>query len=348
VRRLFLVVFGLTSFGCQLLQGALNNPVGAANDLAAGGLDAKAHIDDCAAFSQQTVAYSEEVSIGGAIALNLGGRVGAPYVELSPQVADLTQAELAEKFKNAKPTELGQGPKTDLTKYINTLGKGLASFSTRPNLEWTFTVLDSTIANAFSAPGGYVFITTGMLKSLDNEAQLAGVLAHEIGHVTGRHALTGYKEAKRFSCLSAYFGGKALDGATSAALGALASNLQDLPFKDEVLGSLKTSVFDPNGASGPFIKLLADHAGEAVASSGLGPDQERDADATAAKLMIFAGYDVREFESLLGKLPDGAFLTPHPSNASRVAVVAQVRQEFEDFAGHGKAPAIGATVKAIK
>lgn len=71
--------------------------------------------------------------------------------------------------------------------YANDVGQKLAAQSHRPNLTWTFTVLDSTEINAFALPGGYVYITRGIMAYLDSEAELAGVLGHEIGHVCARH-----------------------------------------------------------------------------------------------------------------------------------------------------------------
>ena len=71
--------------------------------------------------------------------------------------------------------------------YVDSVGKKLAAVSHLPNLEWHFTVLDDPVVNAFAMPGGYVYITRGILAHLNSEAQLAGVLGHEIGHVTARH-----------------------------------------------------------------------------------------------------------------------------------------------------------------
>ncbi|AZB73735.1 M48 family metallopeptidase [Synechococcus elongatus] len=74
-----------------------------------------------------------------------------------------------------------------LAAYINDVGQRLAAQSDRPDLPWQFQVVDSREINAFATMGGYVYITTGMLGFLSNEAELAGVLAHEIGHIEGRH-----------------------------------------------------------------------------------------------------------------------------------------------------------------
>src|SRR6266850_5647111 len=80
--------------------------------------------------------------------------------------------------------EMGVYNDRALQEYVTTLGLKLAQVSERPNLPWHFTVLDVPAINAFALPGGYIYITRGILPLLDDEAQLAGVLGHEIGHVT--------------------------------------------------------------------------------------------------------------------------------------------------------------------
>lgn len=74
-----------------------------------------------------------------------------------------------------------------LQKYVNLIGRWVASQGERPDLEWHFGVIDSGDVNAFAVPGGYVFVTQGLYRLLENEAQLAGVLAHEIAHVIKKH-----------------------------------------------------------------------------------------------------------------------------------------------------------------
>lgn len=77
----------------------------------------------------------------------------------------------------------------ELQAYVNDIGQRLARHSHRPHLPWRFTVVDSPEVNAFAVPGGGVYITRGILAYLNSEAELAGVLAHEIGHVTARHGV---------------------------------------------------------------------------------------------------------------------------------------------------------------
>ena len=76
-----------------------------------------------------------------------------------------------------------------LQKYINSVGRWVASQSDRPDLPWHFGVIESDDLNAFAAPGGYVMVTKGLYRKLTNEAQLAGVLGHEIGHIVKKHQL---------------------------------------------------------------------------------------------------------------------------------------------------------------
>lgn len=76
-----------------------------------------------------------------------------------------------------------------LQQYVNQVGRWVASRSTRPDLAWTFGVIESNDINAFAAPGGYIFVTRGLYVRLQNEAELAGVLAHEIAHVQQQHHL---------------------------------------------------------------------------------------------------------------------------------------------------------------
>ncbi|HIO96708.1 MAG TPA: peptidase M48 Ste24p, partial [Leucothrix sp.] len=74
-----------------------------------------------------------------------------------------------------------------LQSYVNNIGQVLARKSHRNNIPYKFTVLDDPSVNAFALPGGYIYVTTGILAYLNSEGELAGVLGHEIGHVTARH-----------------------------------------------------------------------------------------------------------------------------------------------------------------
>jgi predicted Zn-dependent protease len=80
-------------------------------------------------------------------------------------------------------------PDEELQAYVNDLGTSIAATTERPELPWSFRILDDDVVNAFALPGGYIYVTRGIMAHFENEAQLAGVLGHEIGHVTGKHSV---------------------------------------------------------------------------------------------------------------------------------------------------------------
>ncbi len=108
------------------------------------------------------------------------------------QVALISEKQEIAMGQEADPqivAEFGLYPDSLLQQFINEKGNQMAAISHRPGLKWTFRILDSDVINAFAVPGGYVYFTRGILAHLNNEAQFAGVLGHEIGHVTARHSV---------------------------------------------------------------------------------------------------------------------------------------------------------------
>jgi predicted Zn-dependent protease len=91
--------------------------------------------------------------------------------------------------------EMGIYDDKALQEYVAGIGRRLAQNSERPNLPWHFSIVDSPAINAFALPGGYIYLTRGIMPFLTDEAELAGVLGHEIGHVTARHAAQQYSRA---------------------------------------------------------------------------------------------------------------------------------------------------------
>ena len=88
--------------------------------------------------------------------------------------------------------DMGVYEDTVLQEYVENIGYELADLSHRPNLPWKFSIVDSPAINAFALPGGYIYLTRGIMAYLGDEAELAGVLGHEIGHVTARHSVQAY------------------------------------------------------------------------------------------------------------------------------------------------------------
>ena len=112
------------------------------------------------------------------------------------QMTDQEEAKLGAEVSARIRTRYGVVQDAGVHRYISLLGLALAQGSTRPGLPWTFVVLDTDGVNAFAAPGGYVHITRGALALIKNEAELAGVLAHEIIHVTGKHTIRAIQKSK--------------------------------------------------------------------------------------------------------------------------------------------------------
>ncbi len=154
-----------------------------------------------------------------------------------------------------------------LQNYVDSIGQKLARVSHRPGLSYRFTVLDSPEVNAFALPGGYIYITRGIIAYLNSEAELAAVLGHELGHVTARH---GVRQA-------------------SAAQGA------DIFFN--ILGAVNPAM----GSSG--VQSVVGLLGNALLS-GYGREHELEADRIGAEYLARAGYDPQAMIKVIGVLKD--------------------------------------------
>jgi predicted Zn-dependent protease len=110
-------------------------------------------------------------------------------------MSEAQEIQLGQEMDAQVRREMGLYDDPALQRYVQEVGLRLARTSERPNLPWHFAVVDQPAINAFALPGGYIYLTRGILPFLDDEAQLAGVLGHEIGHVTARHAAQQYSEA---------------------------------------------------------------------------------------------------------------------------------------------------------
>jgi len=125
-----------------------------------------------------------------ALALALAGCAVNPVTgkkEIS-LVTPEQEAALGREGYAAATAEYGVYDDPALAAYVDSVGRRVAKASELPDLPWRFTVLDDPVVNAFAMPGGYIYVTRGLLAHMQSEAQLAGVLGHEIGHVTARHS----------------------------------------------------------------------------------------------------------------------------------------------------------------
>jgi beta-barrel assembly-enhancing protease len=119
---------------------------------------------------------------------------GAEIVQLS-NMSDAQEVTLGEQTNQSLSRQVKISQNQALTGYIDQIGQRLARNSARPNIKYIFQVVEDDSINAFATMGGFVYINTGLMKAADNEAQLAGVIGHEIGHISGRHSLQQVRQA---------------------------------------------------------------------------------------------------------------------------------------------------------
>jgi predicted Zn-dependent protease len=205
-----------------------------------------------------------------------------------------------------------------LQAYVNGIGQALAKQSQRANLVWTFTVLDSPEINAFALPGGYVYVTRGIMAYMESEADLAGVIGHEIGHVTARH---GAQRATRQQ---------------NAGLGVLAAS---------VLGAVLEA--KGVGGAGEMIGGAAQNAAQGYVAR-YGREQELQADGLGADYLSRIKFDPRNMIDVIKVLKNqeqfatdlakaegrqapaqNSYLASHPSNDQRLERITALSTQFK-------------------
>jgi predicted Zn-dependent protease len=194
-------------------------------------------------------------------------------------ISGATHGFAAESEKAGKPTRevkaaqamhiqitqaMGVHDDLELQEYVQRVGEKVAKVSERPELDWKFTIVDTDDVNAFATQGGYVYISRGILPYMQNEAQLAAVLGHEIGHITARHLQAQKKKST-------------MAGLASAA----------------------TAIF----TGVPALADLTNLAGAAIIS-GYGRDAELEADRLGAGYIAKAGYNPNAMIEVLSTLKD--------------------------------------------
>jgi beta-barrel assembly-enhancing protease len=121
---------------------------------------------------------------------------GIQVVQLS-NISDQQEISLGSKINEQliSQNDIKLYANSSVKQYVNSVGQRLVPDSDRPNIDYTFQVVEDSALNAFATMGGYVYVTTGLVKAADNEAQLASVISHEIGHIAAKHALKHMREA---------------------------------------------------------------------------------------------------------------------------------------------------------
>lgn len=175
--------------------------------------------------------------------------------------------------------------------YVNNIGQSIVAKCDRRDIEYHFAVIDSNMINAFATPGGYVYLYTGLLKSMDNESELASVMAHEISHIVARHSIKRLQAAMGVALLQQLVLGESSD-ALNAAVG-IALNLSFANYSRENereadaygISYMTGAGYNPTGAVTMFEKLAAMSDGSTNFFEGLTSShpetQERIANARA-------------------------------------------------------------------
>jgi predicted Zn-dependent protease len=124
--------------------------------------------------------------VGAATGCSVNPATGKRQINLISEEQEIAMGKEAD---GQISQQLGLYDDDDLQRYVDDLGRELAADSERPELPWTFRVVDDEVVNAFALPGGFIYVTRGILSHLGAESELVGVLGHEIGHVTARHGV---------------------------------------------------------------------------------------------------------------------------------------------------------------
>lgn len=111
-------------------------------------------------------------------------------------ISESSEIQMGQEADPQIVAQFGLYDDESLQRYVSNLGQELAAVGERPELPWTFRVLDDPTVNAFAVPGGFVYITRGILSHLSSEAELAGVLGHEVGHITAKHSVNQMSKAQ--------------------------------------------------------------------------------------------------------------------------------------------------------
>ena len=180
----------------------------------------------------------------------------------------------------------------DLTRYVNLVGRSVAATCDRPNLEYHFAVLNDQSINAFATPGGYIFVTRGLLKQVRNEAELAAVLGHEIGHISQKHMLDIIQRTKQIAGISQ--------------------------------AGLAYANQDPRA-----FKQLIDTVTKKLLDEGYDQGKEIEADRLGVIFAVRVGYDATAYLGFLNRLrglkgDDRTLFKTHPDFSARIGEVQSV------------------------
>ena len=190
-------------------------------------------------------------------------------------ISDADERKIGELVSDKVRREFGVYQDAAVTKYVTLVGTVLAQASSRPDLKWEFIVLDTDGVNAFASPGGIVHITRGALGMLKSEAELAGVLGHEIAHITGRHTVNAIKKSAGFELLADVTPGSNafFEGIANLAYDNIVEKGFDRGDEQDAdkngIRLANTAGYDPSGLGTFLTKLAERNAGQGEERNGL-------------------------------------------------------------------------------
>jgi predicted Zn-dependent protease len=257
-----------------------------------------------------SLAHPRPLLIGAGLALGLFSCARNPVTGKSELalVSEAQEIQMGQQAAQDVARTIGLYNDSKVQSYVANLGKRMAAQSERPNLPWEFHVVDDAAVNAFALPGGFIYITRGLMTSINDEAELASVLGHEIAHVTHRHSVQQISKAQ---LAQIGLGVGSILSEDIARFGQLAST----------------------GLSLLFLKY--------------GRDAENQADQSGFRYALDQNYDVREmtdvFQTLsriseasgAGKLPE--WMSTHPNPENRIEHVEQILDTLQRDVSKGVA-----------
>lgn len=186
-------------------------------------------------------------------------------------ITDKEERQLGEQVSLQLRNRFGVYQDAKVTKYVALVGTVISQVSTRPSLDWQFVVLDTDGVNAYAAPGGFIHITRGLLGLIKNEGELAGVVGHEIAHVTEKHTVNAIKREKGVTMGGEAFG--SAGGLTQEAIAKLSAAAFNKVFRgefsqgdenesDKIGARMASKVgYSPQGIADVLKKLAARNSG---------------------------------------------------------------------------------------
>jgi predicted Zn-dependent protease len=254
-------------------------------------------------------------------AFDIGGIINKAIdtgTKLKDANRDFTQDEEIQLGDNIAATLLGGWPLSkdaNLQRYVNRVGRWVALHSDRPDLPWTFGVIDAPTVNAFAMPGGTILVSKGLIDQLQNESELAGALAHEIAHVVLKHQLSAIRSSANADVFASIGRDVAADRLARS-------------------GSPVAQI-----GSGPLASLAADVVKNGVFLRPLDRSMEYEADRMGVILATRAGYDpygLAGVLELLGTMKgDGTgidIMETHPAPSDRLAELEKVMPAVDGYA----------------